>query len=211
MIEFIEHCFTAPILPASVLIVLIIVYGVMVILGAVDIELFDLDFDADVDIEGGITSIGFVTLKFLNIGNVPVMIWVTIFGFFWWTASLLIWQFHDYANQVEGIWSIAPIVLRNMVIAVVGTKFATEPMRKFFDHTDNYKPADLVGRACHITTYEATTESGQAKLKTDAAPLLIDVRTDGEVLSKGESATIVDVDLDANIYFITKTDTEVSQ
>ena len=98
-----------------------------------------------------------------------------------------------------------------MVIGVAGAKFATEPMRKFFDHTDKYKPRDLVGRACHITTFEANTESGQAKLKTDAAPLLIDVRTQDGVLSKGDRATIVDVDVEANIYFITKSDTEVSQ
>ena len=48
-------------------------------------------------------------------------------------------------------------------------------------------------------------------MKTDAAPLLIDVRTDGETLSKGDLARIVDVDPKANLYLITKTDIEVSE
>ena len=211
MIEFIEYCFTGAIFPATVLVVLVMLYGVLAVLGAIDIELFDMDIDADVDLDGSMTSIGFVALKFLNIGNVPVMIWVAVFGFLWWIASLLLWTFYDSGSDPVGFWSIAPIVLRNMLIGMAGAKFATEPMRKFFDHTDNYKPADLVGRQCHITTYEATSDAGQAKLKTDAAPLLIDVRTDGDVLSKGDTATIVRVDPAVNIYFITKTDTEVTQ
>ncbi|MCG8585093.1 MAG: YqiJ family protein, partial [Pirellulales bacterium] len=205
MLQFIEQCFIWPILPASVLIVLIMLYGVLVILGAVDIQLFDFDLDTDIDVDAGAESIGFVALKFLNIGNVPVMIWVAVFGLLWWIASLLLWAIYDQASPPEGTWSIAALVLRNVVIGLAGAKFATEPMRKYFDHTDNYKPKDLVGRQCEVTTYKVTSESGQAKLKTDAAPLLIDVRTEGETLSKGDLATIVDVDTKANLYLITKT------
>ena len=207
MMQFIEYCFTGPIFPSTVLMILILLYGLMVVAGAVNLDLFD--FDVDLDIEGPITSVGFVALRFLNFGNVPIMIWVTIFGLLWWIISILLWAFFDQASNPLGSASLQ--VLRNVVIAVAATKVATDPMRKFFDHTDNYKPLDLVGQECEVTTFEVTKEAGQAKFKTDAAPLLIDVRIEDGVLSKGDRATIIDFDPETKIYSITKTDTEVSK
>ena len=89
--EFIENCFTGPVFPASVMMVLILVYGLMVALGGLNLDLFDIDidFDADVNIDGGVTSIGFVALKFLNIGNVPIMIWASALGLSSYTFPLL--------------------------------------------------------------------------------------------------------------------------
>jgi len=210
MMEFIETCFIGPVFPATVLMVLIMVYGLMVVAGTVDINLFDVDFDTDLDVDGAATSVGFVALRFLNIGNVPIMIWVTFFGLLWWIASMLLWSFFDQGGDSQGVWSATQLALRNAAIAVVGTKFATDPMRKFFDQTDKFKPQDLVGKQCEVTTAEVTKDSGQAKFKTDAAPLLIDVRTDDGPFSKGDVATIIDFDPVTNIHFIT-TDTEVSK
>lgn len=210
MMEFVEFCFAGPSFPATVLLILIMLYGLLVVLGAADVDLFDFDFDSDFDIDGGAESVGFVALKFLNIGNVPIMIWITVFGLFWWTTSVLLGAFYDQTVDPEKAWGTAQLIFRNVFIAIIVTKCATEPMRKLFDHTDNYKPNDLVGKECEVTTYEVTAEKGQARFATDAAPLLIDVRSEDDVLSKGERATIVDFDPDTKIYYITKTDTEVS-
>ncbi len=212
IMEFIENCFTGPNYPASVMMVLILIYGLMVALGGLNLDMFDIDidFDADVDIDGGVTSIGFVALKFLNIGNVPIMIWASAFGLSWWTASMVLWQLIDQARYHEDFWLTVPLVLRNVVIGVVAAKFITQPMVKMFDHTDNYKPEDLIGQECEVTTYEVTADAGQAKFATDAAPLLIDVRSEDAPLAKGDRALIVDFDPEEKLYFITKPDTEVS-
>ena len=210
MTQFFEFCVANAVLPATVLMVLIMLYGVMVLVGAADITLFDIDFDTDFDMDGASTSIGFVALKFLNIGQVPVMIWITVFGMFWWAGSLLLWAFYDQAHDPAGGWAVGQLVLRNAILAIVGTKCATEPMRKFFDHQDHYKPSDLVGQPCEVTTFEVNTETGQAKFATDAAPLLIDVRTHSGVLAKGDIARITDFDPSTNLYYIESMDPGVN-
>ena len=76
---YLEQCFTMPVLPSTILVALLVGYGVLVILGALDFDL--LDFDVDIDAEADVnafSSAGFVALKFLNIGEVPVMIWLSI-------------------------------------------------------------------------------------------------------------------------------------
>lgn len=208
MMEFVELCFMGATFPATILMILILFYGLLVALGALDISLFDIDFDADVDVDSGVTHVGFVALKFLNIGNVPIMIWVTAFGFLWWATSLLLAAFYDVST--DGGWGTSQLILRNVLIAIAGAKLATEPMRGLFDHTDDFKPDDLIGQSCEVTTYEATENNGQAKFITDAAPLLINVRTETGTLNKGDVAIIVDYDPDNTIYFIAKIDTEVS-
>ena len=212
MMEFIETCFTGPIFPASVMMVLILVYGLMVALGGLNLDMFDIDidFDADVDIDGGVTSVGFVALKFLNIGNVPIMIWASAFGLSWWTASMVLWEVFDQARYQEDFWRTALLILRNVAIGVAAAKVITQPMVKFFDHPDSYKPEDLIGQECEVTTYEVTADAGQAKFATDAAPLLIDVRSEDGPLAKGDRALIVDFDPEEKLYFITKSDTEAS-
>jgi hypothetical protein len=55
-----------------------------------------------------------------------------------------------------------------------------------------------------VTTSEATPEFGQAEIKTDGAPLLLNVRTLNDTsLSRGETAVVVRVDKDRSLYFIT--------
>jgi hypothetical protein len=210
MMDFIESCFIGPNFPASVMMVLILIYGLMVAIGGLDIDLFDVDLDVDVDMDGAVTSVGFIALKFLNIGNVPIMIWASAFGLSWWTASMLLWEFFDQARYHEDFWHTAMLIGRNVVVGIAAAKFATQPMVKFFDHTDNYKPEDLIGQECEVTTYEVTADAGQAKFATDAAPLLIDVRSEDAPLAKGDRARIVEFDPDEQLYFITKSDTEVS-
>ena len=206
--EYVEQCVTGPNLPATVLLILILIYGVFVILGALDFALFDFDVDVDAD-AGAFSSIGFVTLKFLNIGNVPIMIWVTIFGLTWWCVSLALWNLFDMETY-EAKWQFAAqLTVRNALVAVVLTKIFTEPLIKVFERHEEHRPEDLIGQSCVIATVEATPDFGQARYQTDGAPLLLNVKTDGEQLAKGDRAMIVDFDPETRVYLITKLSHEV--
>jgi len=50
MIEFINEAFTLFNLPATALLLLVLLYWAMVILGAIGMDAVDFDFDADVDV-----------------------------------------------------------------------------------------------------------------------------------------------------------------
>ena len=202
--EYFEQCFTMPVLPATVLMMLIVSYGFLVILGALDFELFDFDLDVDADADiGAFTSVGFVTLKFFNIGEVPVMIWVSIYGLAWWTISLLLLLVFDQTSVDS---NATLLVVRNIAASVLLTKFVTAPLAKFFAKPPRFRPEDLIGRECEISTFEATAEFGQAKCQTEAAPLILDVKLDVKTsvvkLTKGERAFIVDYDSEQKIHYV---------
>jgi hypothetical protein len=197
---YLQQCITMPVLPATLLMLLIVCYGLLVILGAVDFDLidFDVDIDADADL-GTVSSAGFVTLKFLNIGEVPVMIWLCIYGLLWWVISQLLWLFWD-KTSIDPNTTL--LLVRNVAASLMLTKLLTNPLAKVFAKPARFRPDDLVGRECEISTYEATTEFGQAKCLTNAAPLILDVRMEAGTLSKGEFARITDYDPQSKIHYL---------
>ena len=206
--EFIEYCMTGPNLPATVFVILLMIYGFFVSLGALDFELFDFDVDIDA---GAITSIGYASLKFLNIGNLPLMIWITLFGLSWWTLSLLLWYVWDLENY-EARWQLATkLVVRNGACGVAVTKVLTQPLTKYFERQDEYTPEKLIGQRCVVSTVEATPDFGQAKYLTDGTPLLLNVKTEAGKLVKGDRAVIVDFDPTNRTYLIANSSNEVQK
>ena len=75
-------------------------------------------------------------------------------------------------------------------------------MRGWFERGRAFSIETLVDEVCEIQTGEANVEFGRAKYKTDGAPLLLNVRTRGETLVKGERAKIVDYDPEKRIYIV---------
>jgi len=189
-----------PVLPSTLLMALIVAYGALVVVGALDFDL--LDFDVDIDAEADVSAVfsaGFVALKFLNIGEVPLMVWLCIYGLVWWGISQALWLFWDQTSLDP---NTTLLVVRNVAVSVMLTKFFTDPLAKVFAKPARSHPTDLVGRQCEITTYQATEEFGQAKCQTEASPLLLDVKMSEGELSKGEHAVIVDYDPQSKIYYV---------
>lgn len=200
--QFFELCTSAPVFPASLLMLVIGAYGAMVLLGALDIDLFDFDVDVEGD---AASSVGFVALKFLNIGEVPLMIWLSTLAFLWWVVSIILGSVVDGLPDPEAsgaVWQVA----RNLAFSVLLTKAATQPLCKIFAKQAARSPEDLIGCDCEISTYEATSDAGQARFPTDSAPLLLNVRTRGETLKKGDTARIVDYDPAAKLYLVAAAD-----
>lgn len=200
--NYFELCFTMPVLPATLLMLVILGYVSLVLLGALDFELFDLDIDVDLDLDadvGALSNIGMLTLKFLNLADVPIMIWLSLFGLAWWGLSQLLWMIWDVSSLDP---NMRLLVFRNVAVAVFATKFMTNPLAKGFAKPKQFKPEQLLGQKCEITTYEATEEFGQAKFQSEAAPILLDVRTNQGSISKGSQALIVDYDPESKIHYL---------
>jgi len=198
MTELFETSFSWPALPASVLMLLCFAYWLMVMLGAMDIEMFDLDLDFEAD--GDVMSAGFVALKFLNIGDMPLMLWASIFSLSFWSSTMLIDLPILEAEAAPS--DVLPVIARNLGIALVLTKLGTQPLRGRFVPTEPNRLEDLIGQTCVITTSEATAEFGQAEFNTEAAPLLLNVRTIDGSIAKGQLAEIVDMAAEKNIYLV---------
>lgn len=197
MTEFI-HAITSPVnLVLTVLLGCCMGYWLIVILGvltpdAFDIDL-DLDADGDVDVQTGGHGFGGASLiKFFNVGEVPLMILLSVFiGILWFTGVVL----HPYI----GAWSILFQVLMVVPMAVGSlllTKVLTQPLKSLFRQLredEHAAPRSFLGERCTIVSATATHKHGQAEFHTGGAPLRLNIRTshEGEVLARGNEAVIV--------------------
>ena len=225
MAELLETCFAgANIVPTSLL-GLTVVYWLFVLTGTIGLDVFDfdldLDVDADVDVDvdvdadldvpsgqiGSMMSLGVVVLRFLNIGSVPIMLWFSMFSLALWTFSMILDNPAYHANMVQDLL----VLVRNGFFALVAAKALTQPLRGKFDPVEPTKPQDLIGQTCVITTTEVTETFGQARHETEAAPLLLNVRSTDTSLAKGDLAVIVDFDPQQHTYSVEKANQEVEQ
>ena len=202
MTETLNNLFSGPVLPASVIMIVVLVYWGMVILGALDFEVFDFDFDMDADVDAAPASIGLVVLRFLNIGDVPFMIWLSAFG----VSNFAVAGIWDDASYRDSMWMTIQIVIRNGAIGVILAKLMTQPLRGKFDVKEPNRPQDLIGRVGVVTTSEVTDGFGRAEFPAEGAPLILNVRTERGPLVKNDRAVIVDFDADRHLYFVEKAD-----
>ena len=125
-----------------------------------------------------------------------------IFGFLWWLLSLALWETFDSVHYAPVLTTSLLLTARNVVIAVGMTKVITMPMRSWFERSPAYRAEHVVGGQCTVETSEATADFGRARFRTDGAPLLINIRTTGETLVKGQQAQVVDFDPTTRVYTV---------
>ena len=166
MVEFLELCFTSVNFPFTILLILVFFYWVFFIVGAVGLDSLDLDFDAfdldadvdldvdvdvDVDADAGAHlghSSGMLVsmLRFLNVGDVPLMIWATFFAFFLWAGAIM---GSHYFNPELGFLIATATFVPNLIGSLFLTKLATAPFRLVFKHANAgiAAPIKIVGKA----------------------------------------------------------------
>lgn len=208
MEQFIQNSMNWPSFPATILLGLVCLYWVLMMLGAVDLDFLDIDVDLDMEMDVDVTGhasilqFGFLPFKWLNIGSVPTMLWVSVFSLFAWMVSRL-WNSplpHPSFDWTTDLLAIT----RDFGVAALLTKAATQPLRGRFDPVEPNQQQDLVGKVCVVTTSEVTETFGEADLATDAAPLKLKVRNTHDNISKGDTVLIVDFQSEGNLYFVAK-------
>ena len=213
-LELLEPSFLWPTWLATMLVFVSCVYWLLVIVGAVTVDALHIDFHGlhfDTDVDGSLLDLGFVPLRFLNLGRVPLMLWFSIFALSAWGVSRLIVTYggFDEPHAHFVFWDDAPAIVRDFTIALVVTKVLTQPLRGIFDVVEPIGAKDLIGKTCVITTSEATPQNGEAIFATGGAPLSLNVRAVEGTLNKGELAEIFDYSPEENIYFVKRAKQEV--
>ena len=159
----------------------------------------------DVDFLHGL---GAATVRWTNFGRIPVVIWGGAFAVAFWSISYGLWHTFD-SSRYEPTWMPSILLsIRNFVIATGITKAVTQPLVGYFVAPPSYDHRKIVGATCEICTSEATPEFGQAKFRTNASPLLLNVRTDGPHIAKGTEVRIVSFDKERRIYKVSNLPSE---
>jgi hypothetical protein len=220
MLEFIYEVLRPVNLPFTALMGMVTFYWLLVLLGALDFDSEpSLDLHSqDVHVDGALgahdvdhaghldgADIGAFKslLQFLNFGNVPSMIVMSILVLSMWAISLISNRMFNPGSFLIALGLLVP----NLIVTALITKAATSPLKKLFaalnKDYEEHKP--VVGRTCTILSSEVTDKFGQAQIETSGAPLVINVRTYDEVsFSKGESALIIKEDRQNNLYTVAK-------
>lgn len=144
--------------------------------------------------------------QWLNMNDMPLAFWFAVFFLLWWIISAAWWFVVDrYFIESPGIvWTIV-LMIRNLACTLPCAKFATIPL-KGWESSTHFDARSLVGKECEISSSQAGPSFGQVKFKTDGAPLLLDVRTDGVYLARGARVWITHYDEKKRIYQVSPLD-----
>ncbi|MEQ8241127.1 MAG: DUF1449 family protein [Cyclobacteriaceae bacterium] len=180
----------------TILLIFTVLYWLIVVVGVIDIDALDLDFDMDGDLNG-LTSV----LSFFNIGHMPLMIFVTFFTIPLWAITLI-------SNDLLGISSFIAgslIFILAAVLSLFIAKFFTIPIAKFYRKISKETEAikNLIGRVCTAKLPISHDRKGQAEIKINGTSILITAKTrEGYLVQKNATALIIEFQKDQNFYFV---------
>ncbi len=202
MIDIVETYFQWPVLPFSILLCLVCAYWLLVILGGIDMDAIDFDLDLDADMDASVTDLGMLGLKWLNLGEVPVMLWLSIVSLAAWVVTMVFDR--DMVNPTFQQNAVA--IARSLGIGILVAKLLTNPMRGKLRTKQPNTVQDMLGRTCSVITSEVTPKFGNGICHVeDGAPLRLNIRTFEGSIPKDAVVQIVDFSPETGIYYVKET------
>lgn len=207
--------FNSPIvLPFTILLIAVLAYWALVVFGGLGIDLLDVDWDFDIEADGDPTaggdSITVGMLKFFHVGEVPIMIIVTVFALAMWVTTYLT---SFYLRDWEiATWIPIAVIGPNLLLSLLVTRFVLLPFRTFFRslHDANSSRTRIIGKVCLITSSEVTEQFGQAEIAQAGPPIVLSVRCrKGDTMRKGDAAIVESYCQDSNTYLVVPKHAEV--
>lgn len=223
MREFLDLALSLPNAVFTALLVCVLAYWAFVMLGALDIEMFDadidtdldvdvdLDVDADADVDGDADGDGpglGGLLRSIGLGGVPVTIVVSAVILFAWTLSMLasgpVWA--SLVGGALGSLAAAGIGVGAFVVALPLASAATRPFRGVFVTHQAPSRRTLIGRVCRITTSRVDSDFGQAEIEDGGAGYLVQVRCSRDNdLTRGSEAVVFEYDAENEVFLVAPT------
>lgn len=219
--SFVAVIVAYPVVVWSVLLGAALLYWVLVMVGALDIDLFSgadgamdgaldgaadgaLDGAADGAVDGGADGAGdgldthgtdghAAVLPLAWMRAVPITVSGSVMIVFGWLLSVAGVRVASHlAGEVPGALVKTGILLASALIALPLAGLCVRPLRRFFATQGAKGRSDLVGRICVVTTGTVTGRFGQASLEGEDMSLLLQVRHDHpDALRRGDQALIV--------------------
>ncbi|GKX31897.1 hypothetical protein SH1V18_43770 [Vallitalea longa] len=201
--ELLKNAVTGVNIIPTALLGLILLYWITVIIGAFDFDFLDIDMDIGADNSGPFYAI----LAFLNVGELPFMLILSIFILNFWILSMLMYYlpFVAVGGLLNGI-----LLIPAMIISIFITKYETIPLKGIFKYSNmqDNRNDQVTTQLCILMCDVKDGRLGQAKIKRDGASIVINVKSeyDEETFNKDETAFVNRKDTHKDIYYIVKLD-----
>ena len=226
--ELLQAAFSASNLIPTLFFLLVLLYWMIVIIGAIKIDALDFDVDVDADIHvhhGGIhADIGgdvhhdvphsgggswfFGMLRFFNFGRVPFMVVMSILILSIWSISMACNHEGSWINPYNSFLLASLYFIPNVILSAFIMKFLSTPLVPIFDKLDTHeKNLHYEGYTGNLITEIGQKGVGQAKIFINNASIMVSVKTkDGQPLAKGDRIVILEESLKDKCYIVEKSD-----
>lgn len=209
MPEFLDIALSFPPIVFSFGLVLVVLYWIVVIVGALDIDLVDVgdaESGAEVDAGGSFWAVfGFDEVPF----TVVLSLWITL----GWIVTMLGTSWVQSADNafIPTAASGTATLVAGIGVGMLGAKLLSKPLSRIFADAPATAHEDLIGKVCVVRTGTVTTETGQAELAEDDGTVhLVNVRRsihepagiDDELFSRHSKLVIFDYDEDAKVFLV---------
>lgn len=192
----------------SLLLAFIILYWLTVLIGAIDLDMFDIDVDVDADAdieldghpEGGLEWMNSI-LRFFNLGRVPLMVFLTFLVLPLWLFCIIVNDFLGFESMLPGLLTLAVGFFISLFIA----KILTLPFVKLFDKLEKETSYSVIGKICTLQSTVQDERLGQARIVREegGAPIVLTVKTKaGTVVSPGETALVLEYQPQHRCYLV---------
>jgi hypothetical protein len=190
MSAFLAAALSLPTVVFTVLLAFFLVYSVLTLLGALDIEWLDgllgIDDVNDSVLEGGLHALGVTGIPMTLFGGVS-----TIFA---WLVSFAAMKFLPDATLVK-----VGVGLGSVIVGLLIGSRIVRPFRSFFATAGGQHRHELVGKICTIRSLQVNDTRGTA----DVGDLVAEVRCFREnELTVGSKAIVYDYDAEQGLYYV---------
>lgn len=203
MTELLRAAVLPPNLVATGLLVFVLLYWLTVIIGLLDFKTADLHLHAEAGHlpYGGADSDWLNgALAFFNLGRIPLMVFLSFVALPLWAGSILANYYTGNTSLLLGLAFLGPLLLGSLFVA----KVLTLPFVKLFTalEKDHDGGAQALGKVCTVLLPATPERLGQASVRIDGAPLMLNVRALSGPIAKGETALVIDYDAQRRCYLI---------
>lgn len=207
MTELLQAAIAPPNLVATGLLVFVLLYWLTVIVGLLDMKTVDLNLDdhGHFHFDGhGHDGVGTGWLNgavaFFNLGRMPLMVFLSFVFLPLWVGSILVNYYTGNKSLLLGLAFLVPLFIGSLFVA----KFLTRPFVKLFTamEKDHDAGAVVIGKVCTVLLPATASQLGQASVRANGAPLMLNVRSLGAPLAKGETALVIAFDTVRRCYLV---------
>ena len=188
------------------LLVFVLLYWLTVIVGLLDLKTVDLDLAGDADVDPDFDADGHDhdwlhgALAFFNLGRIPLMLFLSFVVLPLWAGSILANYYTGNTSGLLGLAFFVPLFIGSLFLA----RFLTLPFVKLFASLEKSHDggAVAIGKVCTVLLPATAEHLGQAAVRIDGAPLMLNVRSTTAPIGKGETALVIDFDAQRRCYLI---------
>lgn len=207
MKELLEQAILFYNLPLTVLLGLVGVFWILSLLGAVEIDAFDFDFDPEVEGagEGASDGVSAFLMRFVNAQDVPVMIIFSLLTLFMWAFSI---AGNAAFNPDHSALIAGGLLFVNFLVSAILVKVVTQPLRPLMKaiKNDQEHQTPLIGMSGTVKSRVLDVEFGQVEIiREKGAPALLNAilpERHTASLVKGDQVLVVSFDEERDKYLV---------